>query len=317
MNADELSEILYKNSKRFCQEGLKYLFNAVETKDGIEFAVVFIQTSIELLTKYQLLQVNGISSILQKNITKDMFLNMNTSDDVKTKGYEECKKEILKNISPEYNAKEILGCFQGLRNNIVHVGYNNNSNDVQSIATATTATIVHGLSSLLSLNKDHEGIRVNALKDFIGRGLFEKLICLESYITEALKKIPDKTAHIGICPICANNSCKISFHEYFCYICGFGDNRESSHYTSCPECNKKNTFLYDKLNPTAQRAYHGKCMSCGSTDELIICDTCCEEYFLVYNGYPSREEITEYYKLNNKKICPRCLSEHIFHKDKK
>lgn len=295
-------EYQFESSKKFCREGVSYLLKANDNKENICFAIVLLQTAVELLIKHK--QIQKLVSKSKTQIKK-----------VLQKTFDELKQETLSDMSDDEVRNKLLGSFQKLRNKIIHEGFSDNRDFETNIKDACLL-VIHGFSALLDLGSKplSPEEKILILQEYIGKQ-FNEMINFEPYFRE-VKNIVSKYEDISYCPMCSHKTVVIDFHESLCFLCGFSQPEFSSAYLNCTSCDEKSGFIYDKLNRGASGQYFGKCLSCDEPDEVIICDNCKGNYFLVMKAYANQKDIQTYYKNHGISWCPDCIKEEVRDRNK-
>ncbi|WPU66762.1 hypothetical protein [Peredibacter starrii] len=291
---DELQRQMHF-AQLFCKEGTKYLLNSDVNSDHLYCAVVFLQTSFELLVRNQHLNKSGPGI---SNTKKDAILKGSLK---------ELRDEILKDHGDTQSHELVFSSLHKLRNKILHEGNSLNS-QIPDLVANTCLLLIYGFSSVLKYHNHQSDSRPSILKKFLGEDLFLKLINFEVY-KEKIQESLDNEDSLTSCAFCSQQTVVANSgnDSYDCHLCGFELLDFVGSYCECPNCKEPEGFLYEKLNPGIYGQSNGKCWNCDLISELIQCEWCGEKYFISNESEELLSKLELNFSKTNTPKCPACF----------
>lgn len=292
---DELQRQMHF-ARLFCKEGTKYLLDSKVNSDSLYCAVVFLQTSFELLVRNQHLDKSGPGI---SNSKKDEILKGNLKI---------LRDNILQNYGDPQAHELVFTSLQKLRNKILHEG-NSLNTQMSDLVIDTCLLLIYGFPSVLQYHYNESDSRPFILKDFLGEDLFQKLISFDVYRNKIMESLADIES-IAFCAFCSQQTVVANSgnDSYDCHLCGYELLDFVGSYCECPNCKEPKGFLFEKLNPGSYGQFHGKCFNCFLAANLIHCGWCGENYFIFRDTVVSFDRLESNFEKTSSPKCPACLS---------
>ncbi|MGY2438201.1 hypothetical protein [Pseudomonas sp. SDO52101_S400] len=261
---------LFQNAKDFLNEGLRLLFAQNQSARSWKLSIVAIQTSVELLAKYRLVDELGIGAILVGNVDSVKL----QSGDFQTIPFSKLIKnlEMVENFS-DYDLEIIRG-VQQLRNKLVHFNVDVSSDYKFS---ECFALLVRALFLFASKDIWTNG-EMSDHSRFLTKKNYENLVASEAFKAEAVDFACDSydVDEILKCFNCSTESLGFSggWDIYYCYCCGISVHSEVVSFAKCSSCNEEKGVYFDALNHDANEFHLGKCGYCKEFQEVLNCTGC-------------------------------------------
>ncbi len=237
-----------------------------------------MQAALELLSKLFVLQYEGWKGIIDErfhNKSETEIISLIKKGQLKTTAYWKNKNFITDEIYFNEDDKELLDKFQKHRNQIMHLGMLEPSNDILNESIWLMVRIINQLNWQDTLPMRDQYLS-NSLKSLLGVNLYKKLLNNSCYVSEAIDRAyelyPDDVKH---CVECANQSWVLNDEDsWVCIVCGNRSDVEALGFTDCPICNAKGEIVFDTLNIGINESIRGKCCSCREYVEVTKCKKC-------------------------------------------
>lgn len=274
---------LFQNANDFLNEGLRLLFAGEQSKSSWKLSMVAIQTAVELLAKYRLVEELGIRSIFSGHVDSTKLQQGSFHTISYSKLIESLKK--VETFS-DYDL-ELIGSVQQLRNKLVHF---NASSSTDYEYTECFALLVRAL--FLFANRDNwtSGGMSNYCS-FLTKENYDSLISNEAFRAEAVDFAydSDEIDKVVRCFHCDNNSLGLSdcWDIYYCYCCGISVHSEVVGFASCSNCAIDDGVYFDAMNCDTKNFHFGKCGYCKETQMVLDCPDCGTKKSFPQNAKPT------------------------------
>lgn len=274
---------LFQNASDFLNEGLRLLFSKDQSESSWKLSIVAIQTAVELLAKYRLVEELGIRSIFNGRIDSAKLQQGNFHTIPYSKLIES-----LKDVEAfsEYDL-EIIGSVQQLRNKLVHFNVNATSDYKY---TECFALLVRAL--FLFANRD--GWTNGEMSDhgrFLTKENYDSLVASEAFRAEAVDFAcdSDEVDKVLRCFHCDNESLGFSggWDIYYCYCCGISVHSEVVGFAPCANCAVDDGVYFDALNHDNENFHFGKCGYCKEVQAILDCPDCGTKKSFFQNARPT------------------------------
>ena len=285
MNSIEeiLKPTLEKNFKSYFIHAIEHLVEETQTESNILQVIVNIQASLEILSKLYVLNNFGWEKIIENkfhNKSAEDIEQLIYNGMLKTKNFNSIKEILLDNIQLDDTDSELLNNFQKYRNQVMHLGVENLSEDILDEAVWFIVRIINilGWQDILKIQNQYLN---NSLASLLGEALYKKLILKSGYIDEAIDNAESKYDDVKYCFICGNNTLGANDWDdnYKCLVCGCQiSNDNSVEYIDCPKCHMKESVIYDALNISGNEYLKAMCCACKTYTYVSECNTCHEVY---------------------------------------
>jgi len=276
-----LKPTLEKNFKSYFVHAIEHLVEEIQTESNILQVIVNIQASLEILSKLYVLNHFGWEKIIENkfhNKSEQELEELIYTGMLKTKNFSSIKNILIDNIQFDDTDNELLNNFQKYRNQVMHLGIKNLSEDILDEAVWFIVRIINviGWQDILQIKNQYLD---NSLASLLGGNLYHKLILKSGYIDEAVDNAEDKYDDVKYCFICGNNTlCANDWDDnYKCLVCGCQiSNDDSVRYIDCPTCHKRGTVIYDALNISDNEYLKAVCCACKTYTNVSECNICKE-----------------------------------------
>ena len=268
------ARLLLSNALDFLNAGLGLLFAEEATRRDAKVAVVTIQTAIELLLKYRLVNENGLSSIVRGNLPKGDLLTAASSGNLYTIGYGKSLRKVMEDESINEIEHQLFKGAQHLRNSLVHFTA---QVDVEEVRQEIAWVLIRALA-MFAAGPERDHGEMNTHARFLDADNFRRLTSYEPYRAEAVDSAMDNPDSDDVyrCWECGVDALSVRPSEnYFCHCCGFAVEGEAASFTDCTLCGESSTVLFDPLNET-DGVHHGRCLGCHTFAEVFVCQECGE-----------------------------------------
>jgi len=255
----EAAKRILENAIDFLNGGIEMLFTENLSSQAAKVAVVSIQTSIELLAKYRMIQEAGFQSIIRGRLPSDIERAVKENN-FSTLGFGEILDLLDAIEGLKDDEKELINELVNLRNDLVHFS----SEVVPESVKLSCAHILARVLSIFALGKARDVGTMEDYHIFLSESNFKRLINFDPYRGEAADAAYESlgTEKVLKCYMCGNESLSLRTSEnYFCHCCGIVIIRDSIAFTTCEACGSKEGVIFDPLN-TANKMHYGKCMDC-------------------------------------------------------
>ena len=288
----QLSDRLTATFKQYIRHAIKHALNEKESENDILQVIVNLQASLELLSKFYVLQREGWQGIVDTRFhnkpESEVLLAINNGT-LKTTPYWKNKEFISEEIYLNDDDKDLLDNFQNHRNQVMHLGVINPSRDILYESIWLVVRIINQLNwhKMIPMNKQYMS---NTMEILLGSTLYNKLITNSCYVEESIDRANELYDDIKFCIQCGNDSWALDEEDEYrnCLVCGYRGNVDAFGFIDCPECQAKGALVYDPLNIGLNERLDGKCCAC----KKIIPVSQCPECEGVYK-YPGNCEICE------------------------
>lgn len=277
----ELVSKVRKNSWLFLRRAIKELVNHDDSNDsGLteETAIIsttFIQIAFELSLVAHFIKKDGIYGVVKgadSSLTEEELLLKFESNDLNTKSFNSLKKQAIDDHVFLHNDDEhFITEFQRVRNKLVHLNYNFDTNELYDLKYELIYFIVKVLIPVLSeeYERPSEAISLNLdSKDFL------KLIKFPPYAEEMNKVAKEQSDFVYKCIHCDNESLAVDYGNEHCYSCCA--DFSGAGFIDCPYCQSEVTMIYDALNIDAQvdSTIRALCLQCREDELVYHCKKC-------------------------------------------
>lgn len=277
----ELVSKVRKNSWLFLRRAIKELVNHDDSNDSglteetATISTTFIQIAFELSLVAHFIKKDGIYGVVKgtdSSLTEDELLLKFQSNDLNTKSFNSLKKKAIDDhVFLNNDDEHLITEFQRVRNKLVHLNYNFDTNELYDLKYELIYFIVKVLIPVLSeeYERPSEAISLNLdSKDFL------KLIKFPPYAEEMNKVAKEQSDFVYKCVHCENESLAVDYGNEHCYSCCA--DFSGAGFIDCPYCKSEVAMIYDALNIDAQvdSTIRALCLQC-SEDELVYhCKKC-------------------------------------------
>lgn len=265
------TDALRENATDFLNAGLDLLFHKRLDQRRGKLALVALQTAVELLVKYRLVQEQGLSSILVKKKT-DTVVDLNT---VRTITYSDTleKVEGLEGLL-DWD-RYVIDEMAAIRNSLVHFTAEIDLERLKLQCNAIACTAL----AMFAMGQARDHGEMNNYRVFLSESNFRRLTENESYRSEALDAAYDclDTEGVKHCYKCKCESLSLRVSDvYFCHCCGFSINKEVVGFADCVLCDSHSMVFYDAYNTTGV-SHYGRCIACEVFQWVEQCSECGEK----------------------------------------
>ncbi|MFZ3282925.1 hypothetical protein [Pseudomonas sp.] len=257
---------LLENAKDFLNAGLNLLFAEKLDRQSVKLAVISLQTAVELLVKYRLLQESGLAAIMENlnpGVDIESIRTITFSASIKA------VESLESFVEWEYNA--ILK-MAALRNKLIHF-----STEVEpEVLKGNCLSLICSALAMFAKGQSRDYGEMVDYSTFLSAGNLLVLTSNESYRSEALDAAYDNidSKAVKYCYKCKCESLSLRTSDvYFCHCCGFTIDKEVVSFATCAICSAHSMVFYDALNITGV-SHYGKCMACERFQWVQACRDC-------------------------------------------
>ncbi|MBU9663871.1 hypothetical protein KTF22_18515 [Burkholderia multivorans] len=268
----DAAKCILDNAVDFLNGGLELLFAGDLSSQTAKVAVISIQTSIELLAKYRMVQEEGLQSIIRGKLPSKNLERAVKECNFSTLGFGEVLDLVDAIEGLRDDEKSLINELVGLRNDLVHFS---SEIDPESVKL----NCVHILARVLSMFALGEARDVGEMEDyrrFLSEPNFQELINFEPYRAETVDAAHESLDGEKVlkCYLCGNESfCLRVSENYFCHCCGFRVVSDAIAFATCDVCGSEEGVFFDPLN-TTNNMHYGKCMDCEIYQWAWECPDC-------------------------------------------
>ena len=268
------AKLLLSNALDFLNGGLRLLFAEDATRRDAKVAVVSIQTSIELLLKYRLVNESGLSSIVRGSPPKGKrkLLAAANSGTLRTIGYGESLRKVTADEYISEIEEQLFQRAQRLRNALVHFTA---EVDIEDVRQDIAWVLIRALAMFAAGPERDQG-EMQTHARFLDEDNFDRLTSLKPYRDEAIDAALDNVDSEDVyrCWQCGVDALSVRPSEsYFCHCCGFTAVVDMASFTDCAICDDTRSVLFDPLNET-KGIHHGRCLNCDTFVGVVVCQSC-------------------------------------------
>ncbi|MDZ3826562.1 MULTISPECIES: hypothetical protein [Pseudomonas] len=261
---------LLQNATDFLNEGLQILFAKNKSESSWKLSIVAIQTSVELLAKYRLVDELGINSILVGGIDSAKL----QAGNFQTTPYSKLIKKLEKVEEFSDYDLEIIRSVQQLRNKLVH--FNVESTHDYRYAECF-ALLVRALFLFASRDIWTNGEMIDHTR-FLTKGNYRNLVTNEAFRAEAVDFACDSydVDKVLRCFNCGTDSFGFSggWDIYYCYCCGVSVHSDVVDFAQCASCGMEDGVYFDLMNSDVNKFHLGKCGYCKEFQSVLNCPEC-------------------------------------------
>jgi hypothetical protein len=255
---EDVMDLLFENAADFLNGGIQLLFSDAVGSRAAKMAVVSIQTSMELLAKFRLVEAKGMSTIVDGQMPTD--LDRIRSGEFRSIGYRQAIRALSEIEALSDLDRELFDEAAGLRNKLVHFA---GEVDVAQVRVACAHLAIRALNRFASAGWRDNGEFLNHCRLLSGSSL-TSLTSFEPYRAEAVDSALDDpdTETVFRCWECKADALSLRCSgTYFCHCCGLSAQSHTAAYADCRFCGTQNAVVYDALN-RSQDGHDGKCLHC-------------------------------------------------------
>ena len=260
------------NALDFLNGGLDVLLVRGATARDAKIGITSIQTSIELLLKYRLVNESGLSSIIRGDLPRGSLVDSSVSRSFRTISFNQGLTQIRQHESLTEIEEELFQRIQILRNSLVHFAANV---DVEEAQMEMAWLLIRALG-MFAAGEERDHGEMKTYERFLDSRNYQRLTTFEPYRAEAVDSAydsPDSEA-VFRCWVCGVNALSVrSFEAYFCHCCGLSTDTSVAGFTTCLLCSEVNGVCFDALNET-RRVHQGKCLYCETVVGVVVCTIC-------------------------------------------
>jgi len=272
---------LQATSRLLLTHALEHALNEAADETDILQTIVNMQAAMELYSKLYLLRRNGWRSIVDSKLHSraepDLLADIEAGN-IRTVQFWKSRDLVSESIYLDEDDRRLLDEFQGLRNQLMHLGLVQPSKDILNQAIWLLVRVFHQLEWTEALSHRDKYFS-NSLKAFLGARLFERLVTRSSYVAEAVDRAYD--AQLGdsvrYCLECGNEAMVENDEELLCFVCAFRAPSYAIGFIDCGGCGTEDCVAYDKLN-VGRADQTGKCCHCRRLVEVSRCKECTSDF---------------------------------------
>ncbi len=262
------TDALRENAIDFLNAGLDLLFHKPLDQRRGKLTLVALQTAVELLVKYRLVQEQGLSAILVKKKT-DTVVDLNTARTITYSDSLE-KVEGLEGLL-DWD-RYVIDEMAAMRNRLVHFTA---EIDLERLALQCYAIACTALA-MFAMGRARDNGEMSDYRMFLSESNFRGLTENKSYRSEALDAAYDclDTEGVKYCYKCKCESLSLRVSDvYFCHCCGFSINKEVVGFADCISCESRSMVFYDAYNTTGV-SHYARCIACEVFQWVERCSEC-------------------------------------------
>lgn len=250
--------LLFENAADFLSGGVELMLSNAADSRTAKIAIVSIQTSMELLAKFRLVEALGFAKLVDGPPPAD--LARVRSGAFRSITYRRTLEalEDVEALSPL--DKELFDEAASLRNKLVNFA---GDLDLAEVRVTSAHLAVRALNRFASAGWRDAGEFANHGRLLSGAAL-GILTTFEPYRNEAVDSALDDpdTETVLRCWECKADALSLRVSDtYFCHCCGLSAQSDVAAFVDCRFCDAKNSVIYDALN-RSRKGHDGKCLHC-------------------------------------------------------
>lgn len=249
-------KLVFENASDFLSGGIELLFSKAADRRKAKIAMVSIQTSMELLAKFRLVEALGFDKLVDGRPPAD--LASVRSGACRSITYRRALQalEDVEGISPL--DKELFDEAAAISNKLIHFA---GDLDLPEIRVTSAHLAVRALDRFASAGWRDAGEFANHGRLLRGAAL-KILTSFEPYRSEAVDSALDDPETVLRCWECKADALSLRVSEtYFCHCCGLSAQSDVAAFADCRFCKAKKGVVYDPLN-RSPKGHDGKCLHC-------------------------------------------------------
>lgn len=275
-----LAKTLAESCRAYIRHGAEHLFAKSPTRDDLLQAILNMQGSMEVMAKLYQLKTNGWKSILKEKHhdepEAELIKKLNTGK-LKTTGYEDSKKHLIKRRDLEIVDDELLSKLQGYRNAIAHLGLPVLPSEINDEIKKLMVRVLNALAWEALAGGWTEIFLENRSSIVFGPALFAMVMADKCYVNEAIALAHEKSDKVRKCPECWKPTFgEVDFGDLpvLCFCCGYGLAEMMAKFAKCPICRGEDNLFYDAANAGNMNPVGAICLDCRQNMDVVVCQEC-------------------------------------------